>query len=103
MTGRYPHEAGHYGVDTSIAAAAVINKSLPRLQRQVFALIAEAGAKGATCDEIADAWGWERFRVRPRTSELRKLRRIVDSGVRRPSQSGVQSIVWIAAGEAVSS
>lgn len=95
MTDRYPAQAGHRGIDTSIAAAAIINPSLPRLQRQVFAMIAQAGASGATCDEIADALGWERFRVRPRTSELRKLRRIVDSGVRRLSQSGVQSIVWI--------
>lgn len=103
MTDRYPHEAGHRGIDTSIAAAEVINKTLPRLQRDVFSVIAQAGDEGATCDEIAIVLQWERFRVRPRTSELRKLRRIVDSGVRRPSQSGVQSIVWVTAGKVVAS
>lgn len=90
----YPHSAGHRGVDTSIAAAEVLNKALPRLQGQVYAVVAEAGTHGATCDEIAHALGWERFRVRPRTSELRRLRCIVDSGRRRSSQSGVASIVW---------
>lgn len=93
----YPHEAGHSGVDTSIAAADVINKVLPRLQHQIFGVIADAGDRGVTGDEIAARLGWERHRVRPRTSELRRLRRIIDSGQRRNSDSGVASIVWIVA------
>jgi biotin operon repressor len=88
--------AGHRGVDTSIAAAKVINDSLPRLQKAVFAVIRQAGSRGATGDEIAQALGWERWRVRPRTSELRRDGRIVDSGARRESLSGIASIVWVA-------
>lgn len=87
--------AGHRGVDTSIAAAKAINQSLPRLQRAVLAVIRDAGSRGATGDEIAQALGWERFRVRPRTSELRRDGRIVDSGARRDSLSGIASIVWV--------
>lgn len=91
----YPHEAGHRGIDTSIAAADKINGALPRLQREVFKTIAAAGGRGATCDEVAAQLGWERFRVRPRTSELRRQHRIVDSGRRRDSLSGIASIVWV--------
>ena len=92
----YPNEAGHRGVDTSIAAAAAINEDLPRLQRMVRTVIAEAGPSGITCDEIAAALGWNRFRVRPRTSELRTARRIVDSGRRRKNPaSGIAAIVWV--------
>lgn len=91
----YPHEAGHRGIDTSIAAADKINGALPRLQREVFKTIAAAGDRGATCDEIAAQLGWERFRVRPRTSELRRQHRIMDSGCRRHSLSGIASIVWV--------
>lgn len=92
----YPNEAGHRGVDTSIAAAKSINGDLPRLQRMVRSVIAEAGPKGITCDEIATALGWNRFRVRPRTSELRTAKRIADSGRRRKNDaSGIAAIVWV--------
>lgn len=92
----YPNSAGHRGVDTSIAAAEEINKALPRLQASVLGVVVGAGEHGTTGDEAAIALGWERFRVRPRTSELRKAGRIVDSGRRRDSLSGISSIVWIA-------
>lgn len=95
MADEYPHLAGHYGVDTSIAAAEIINDKLPQLQGEVFAMVVSAGERGMTGDEIAAALGWDKWRVRPRTSELRRLRRIVDSGQRRPSDSGIASIVWI--------
>lgn len=92
----YPNEAGHRGVDTSIAAAQSINGDLPRLQRMVRDVIAKAGPKGITCDEIAAALDWNRFRVRPRTSELRTAKRIADSGRRRTNAaSGVNAIVWV--------
>lgn len=44
----YPNEAGHRGVDTSIAAAEAINGDLPRLQSMVRGAIADAGPKGIT-------------------------------------------------------
>lgn len=86
---------GHRGIETSIAGASHIAKALPRLQSSVLGVIREAGVHGATGDEIAAALDWERFRVRPRTSELRKDGKIVDSGRRRPSVAGIASIVWI--------
>jgi hypothetical protein len=96
MTDRYPHAAGHYDIDTSIAAADIINKKLPHLQASVMAAIAGAGKRGTTADEVAALLGWERHRVRPRISELRRLGQIGDSGQRRPSDMGVNSIVWAA-------
>lgn len=87
--------AGHRGIDTSIAGAEHIAEALPRLQSDVLAVITDAGARGATGDEVAAILGWERHRVRPRTSELRTAGRIVDSGQRRLSVAGVASIVWI--------
>lgn len=96
MNAEYPDAAGHRGVDTSMAAAVSINPVLPRLQSSVLGVIVATGAHGSTADEVAHALGWERFRVRPRTSELRKAGRIVDSGRRRDSLSGIASIVWVA-------
>lgn len=96
MSDRYPYEAGHYDVDTSIGAAEIINDKLPQLQASVVAVVLAAGERGVTADEIAAHLGWERHRVRPRTSELRRMGRIGDSGRRRPSDLGVASIVWAA-------
>ena len=87
--------AGHRGVDTSIEAALHMQPKLPRLQAEVLGVIREAGGHGATGDEIAAALGWERHRVRPRTSELSRDNRITDSGMRRPSHLGISSIVWV--------
>jgi transcription initiation factor IIE alpha subunit len=67
---------------------------LPHLQRSVLAVIEAAGARGATGDQIARELGWDKYRVRPRTAELRKLGKIIDSRQRRPSDSGISSIVW---------
>jgi len=93
----YPKDsAGHRGVDTSIEGANHVNADLPRLQRLVRTAIALAGANGATGDEVAEALEWDRFRVRPRTSELRAQGKIVDSGRRRKNAvSGVSAIVWV--------
>jgi hypothetical protein len=92
----YPETPGHRGIDTSIVAADSISHALPRLQSSVLGVILGAGERGSTADEVSAALGWERWRVRPRTSELRKAGRIVDSGRRRDSLSGIASIVWVA-------
>ena len=95
MADEYPDVAGHRGVDTSMAAAEVMNASLPRLQRSVLEVITSRGVRGATGDEIAQALHWHRWRVRPRTSELKLAGKIMDSGRRRPSMAGIASIVWV--------
>lgn len=91
---RYPHTAGHRGLGGSVEAAAVITPKLPRLQGAVLDVLEQAGERGATGDEIAAALGWDKYRVRPRTAELRKLGRIMDSHQRRRSEAGIASIVW---------
>jgi hypothetical protein len=95
MTEGYPFSAGHRGIDTSSAAAEVINETLPRLQRTVLSVVAAAGVHGATADEIADVLAWERHRVRPRTSELRRAGKISDGGGRRSGKCGIAQIVWV--------
>lgn len=92
---RYPHAAGHRGIGGSVEAAEVMTPKLPGLQALVSEVIAGAGPLGATGDEIAAKLGWDKFRVRPRTAELRKLGRIMDSRKRRRSEAGIASIVWV--------
>jgi hypothetical protein len=91
----YPIGPGHRGIGGSVAAAVSIAAAMPHLQAAVLGIVAGRGAYGATSDEIADALGWDRFRVRPRASELRASGKIMDSRRRRKSASGILSIVWI--------
>lgn len=92
---RYPHVAGSYGLGGSDAAADIITPKLPALQALVTGVVERAGSRGVTGDEIAAALGWDKYRVRPRTAELRKLGTIMDSRQRRPSEAGIASIVWV--------
>lgn len=92
--GEYPDLPGHRGVDTSAAAAAAIAPDLGRLQRLVLDAIAEAGARGLTAHELAEATRLPREAAQPRISELRKKGRVADSGQRRFNASGRRAIAW---------
>ena len=93
----YPNAPGHRDVDTSVAAAEAIAPTLGRLQRIVFHAIRDAGEYGLTTHELAARLDMGRDSVQPRTSELRRLGKIMDSGRRRPNANGKAAIVWIAA------
>ena len=95
MTG-YPDNAGHRGVDTSVAAADDITPKLGRLQRLAETTIRAAGPRGPTANELAARLEMERWSIQPRTTELSRKGIIRDSGQRRPNVTGEAAIVWIA-------
>ncbi len=90
----YPYVAGSAkGSDTSQEAADSINPTLVQSQRTVFGALVEAGPM--TGDQMAERIGWERWAVRPRLAELKRLGRIRDTGERRVNQaSGRRASVW---------
>ena len=91
----YPAYPGAKGSsETGHEAAAAIAPITARLQRAALAAIRDAGAAGLTTCELADMLGFERSTIQPRTSELRVLGRIVDSGMRRRNPNGKRAIVW---------
>jgi hypothetical protein len=53
---------------------------------------------GFTADEIAARLGESILTIRPRITELNKLCKIKDTGVRRPNSSGRNAIVWCQVG-----
>ena len=93
----YPDAPGHRYVETSIAAADAIAPKLGRLQRMAEGAIRNAGEIGLTTDELEDLLGFQRWSLRPRTSELKRKGLICDSGRRRQNSTGKLAIVWIAA------
>jgi hypothetical protein len=80
---------------TSGAAFAAINPVAGRLRALAYRLIHEAGARGMTALEIADAAQHDRWGMSPRISELVSAKAVVDSGRTRTNPSGRQAIVWV--------
>lgn len=92
----YPNTPASGRTDTSAEAAASIASASGRIQRMVQLAISEVGARGLTCEELAGRLGMERTTVQPRTSELKLLGLIEDSGQRRLNRNGKKAIVWVA-------
>lgn len=94
----YPNKPGVRAgsPETSAAAADSVADAAANRERMAFALIRSKGLQGATADEVADAFEWERYSSRPRLSTLRAAGKIVDGGMRRKGASGRNQAVWIA-------
>lgn len=91
-----PHALARSGdPPTSKDAAASMALELPELLRAVFTVIREAGAHGATLDDLVAATGRDKVSVSPRPAQLRDLGLIRDSGRTRMGKSGRQQISWI--------
>jgi hypothetical protein len=90
----YASSAGHRGVETSVDAARAMSTSAPALRDKVFRAVAAAGERGLTVLEMCQRHGLDRMGVQPRFSELRSMRKIADSGLRRKNPSGVRAICW---------
>lgn len=80
---------------SSDVAARMIAGYAARQRADVLAVIAQAGAYGATDAEIQAALGCCPHSVSPRRGELRALGLIADSGVRRPTPRGRPATVWV--------
>lgn len=96
----YPDCPGSRGVDTSISAAGAIGPKVGHLQSIVLQAVRSGGSCGRTTNEIADQFRIDRGSVQPRTSELKLLGLIADSGQRRPNANGKKAIVWVEVKEA---
>lgn len=87
----YPNAPGHRNTDTSFDAAASVKPSAAKLQQMVLAELAKSPA---TSFELAARLNVTYASIQPRTSELSAKSAILDSGLRRKSESGRNSIVW---------
>ena len=92
----YPSTPGAKGLsETSGEAADAIAPLTGRYRKLALDAITRAGWNGLTADELAEALSVTRWTAQPRTSELRALGKIVDSGRRRDNPSGRRAIVWV--------
>lgn len=90
----YPDSPGWKAEGTSRQAAESMAPRAAGLRDRVLCAIV---AQPCTADEAAEIIGETVLSTRPRTSELRDLGLIVDTGIRRPNISGRPAIVWAAA------
>lgn len=90
----YPTENNHRGgPGTSIDAAAQAALTAGSLRYLVHRILF-AHPEGLTCDEVCAKAKRPRYSLQPRLSELRDLKLIRDTGLRRPNASGALAIVW---------
>ncbi len=87
---------GHCGLGGSPDAADRKSKTVQDDRAKVLGVITEAAHAGIIGDRIAERLGWLPFRVRPRTSDLRKAGLIFDSQRREKNANGIGCIVWVA-------
>ena len=71
---------------------------LPREEtklRQVYDVIADRGAHGATADEVGEILGWSHQSYSPRVSTLKRDGRIVATWRRRKTRAGNDAEVLV--------
>jgi hypothetical protein len=85
---------------TSDEAARRIAPAVTGQRRTLLSLLIDAGPLGLTDAELETLSGFRSSTVTPRRGELRRLRLIVDSGVRRPTPRGRMAAVWTAVPDA---
>ena len=81
---------------TSDVAADRIAPHAPNLRSQILAFIRSRGPAGATDDEGERALDIRCQTYTPRRGELRELGLVIDSGRRRPTETGRPAAVWVA-------
>lgn len=91
---RYPLRPGARHVDTSMDAADQMEKRAPLLRDACLQMLQRCSG-GLTADEIADRLVVSPLSIRPRLSELKRMGRVKDSGVRRRNRSGKNAAVMI--------
>lgn len=89
---RYPGGPGAQDRDTSRAAADAIAPSVGMLRDRALRVVERSN--GLTADEVAGRLGVSILSIRPRMTELSRLGKVRDSGVRRKNASGRHAIVW---------
>lgn len=90
----YPAAPGAQDRDTSRAAASAITPAAAAIRERVLDLFERSA--GLTADEAAGKLGLSILTVRPRVTELSRLSKLRDSGVRRKNRTGRPAIVWAA-------
>ena len=88
---KYPEAPGAKTGGTSKAAAESVKHRTERLRDQVLAALRKYPM---TADEAAKFLGESVLSVRPRCTELFRLGKITDTGVRRKNESGRSANVW---------
>jgi hypothetical protein len=91
---KYPSAPGFKDRDTSKAAADAIAPTAEYLRHLVLKALA---VRAMSADQIASYLGVDKLSIRPRCSELSKMKPplIMDSGKRTPNASGKLAIVWV--------
>jgi len=88
---KYPNQAGHRGVHTSIKAAEKVNTRLKGVEQTVLKALSDMPM---TDEELAHVTGISFGSAQPARSRLLAKGKVKDSGLVRKNARGNASIVW---------
>jgi len=90
----YPDRPGYRVPGPSQGAARRIAGKAKAVHAEIMAILRNA-PNGLTSDQIAAELGMPNpYMARPRVAELHRQGLVVDSGQRRPGESGLNQTVW---------
>lgn len=78
-------------MDTSQAARDSVVSTAGEIAQRVYEAIE---AHPSTCDELEQSLGLRHQSCSARIRDLAKAKRIIESGITRPTRSGRQAVVW---------
>jgi hypothetical protein len=95
----YPTENNWKARETSRLAAEGAAEKAPIWRARCLAALVRS-ATGLTACQVAGELNHDVASIRPRITELVKLRKVEPTGERRPTRLGATAMVWRAVGEA---
>jgi hypothetical protein len=81
--------------DTERTASGLVFPRTGTLRLSALIALDRAGEAGLTHGELAEDTGHRHYSIAPRVTELVSMGWVVDSGRRRPTDTGSPAIVWV--------
>ena len=93
-TSQYPYSPSWKKQGTSKDAAIAIKPKAETIRNRALGIIKNKKDYGATTDEVADLLNLSILSVRPRFTELKLMKKIIETELKRKNSSGRLATVW---------
>ena len=93
-TSRYPYSPSWKKDGTSRDAALSMKPKVECIRTRALAILGNKHEYGATTDAVADLLHLSILSVRPRFTELKLMKKIIETELRRKNSSGKLATVW---------
>ncbi len=93
-TSQYPYSPSWKKEGTSKDAAFSMKPKVESIRNKALKILSNKKDYGATTDEVADLLNLSILSVRPRFTELKLMKKIIETELKRKNSSGRLATVW---------